>query len=848
MVCSITNLLTRDRVTAVLAGSIESHPLTVLTAPMGYGKTTAARELAALSTSRAYFATVPQGAHNARYVWELLCAQLAAQGLEGARELQRAGFPEDALGMRRVIDFCLNYKEHMLLVLDDYHLATDQALDGVLETLIRLEMEGFRILLLSRERPRLPLEELRMKGLAECFDGGLLVFTEDEAIDFFRLGGESDRAAASEAWRQCEGWAAALWLSLQSRLAGGRIVPSLDMNRLLSETVFPACSHREQRLLLSLSFMDSFTPWQAAEISGDKEAPRLLRDLQNKNALVSYAPSTDNYQIHGIFRSFLVNLFDETPDRPEEPEAGNSVPENLVLDKGALRRRAGEWFAAHGDPVRAMRFFSAAGQPRDFTRMLDLCARPDGAVMIGLDPQNLPPLLLALPWPARLAHPVGWLAFVYNLLTMVDPEQAIPLLLETGERLSAESSFSEPERKRLAGEMEMIRSVTYFNDIRAMLASWGRAVKLLGGRPSNIHLPNHIWAMGSPHASYMYLREPGEYAALDATIAENFTTYQKASGGGGAGAPELCRAERFLEMGLFGRVEPLVMKAIFKGQTQTQPTTLIVAHFALARLRLARGQKEEAQALLRNLEPGVAAAGNTFLDRLLDLARGYVGTTIGEAATVQAWLEQGQSLTGRAQPQARTFALIIFGKALLAAGRWAELEALSEDLENRLATGRNLFGRIHLLALRAGAVWRLYGRDKALPVLRRAVELARPDGLITPLAEYAPHLSPLWRRLGDLEPDDEFGQKILKTSGRYAAGGGPLSLKERTLLELVEQGWPDKEISSRLGLSPKTVRNLLSRLYAKLGVANRLQAVRLWRELSTAPKSRTNDDPDGSGM
>lgn len=58
----------------------------------------------------------------------------------------------------------------------------------------------------------------------------------------------------------------------------------------------------------------------------------------------------------------------------------------------------------------------------------------------------------------------------------------------------------------------------------------------------------------------------------------------------------------------------------------------------------------------------------------------------------------------------------------------------------------------------------------------------------------------------------------------------PLTDRERQVLRAAEDGLSSGEIASRLQLSEGTVRNYLSEAFAKLGVGNRLEAVRLARQ------------------
>ena len=57
-----------------------------------------------------------------------------------------------------------------------------------------------------------------------------------------------------------------------------------------------------------------------------------------------------------------------------------------------------------------------------------------------------------------------------------------------------------------------------------------------------------------------------------------------------------------------------------------------------------------------------------------------------------------------------------------------------------------------------------------------------------------------------------------------------LTAREREILDLIARGHDNAGISGRLFLSPNTVRNHISRVFAKLGVASRAQAIVRARE------------------
>lgn len=66
---------------------------------------------------------------------------------------------------------------------------------------------------------------------------------------------------------------------------------------------------------------------------------------------------------------------------------------------------------------------------------------------------------------------------------------------------------------------------------------------------------------------------------------------------------------------------------------------------------------------------------------------------------------------------------------------------------------------------------------------------------------------------------------------RRPAGRGPLSPREREVLRLVAAGKTNKEIAGELDVGSETVKTLLARTFAKLGVKRRAEAVEVGHTL-----------------
>jgi DNA-binding NarL/FixJ family response regulator len=142
----------------------------------------------------------------------------------------------------------------------------------------------------------------------------------------------------------------------------------------------------------------------------------------------------------------------------------------------------------------------------------------------------------------------------------------------------------------------------------------------------------------------------------------------------------------------------------------------------------------------------------------------------------------------------------------------------------------------------------------------RAVLTARPGTKVVILTSFAEHArlhaaleaGAVGYLLKDAEPDD-----ILRALRDAAAGGVPLSPRaaaallpgnrpasnatltsltprERDVLALVATGLPNKTIARRLGISEKTVKAHLTRVFSVIGVSDRTSAA-LWAQRHGLP-------------
>jgi DNA-binding NarL/FixJ family response regulator len=224
----------------------------------------------------------------------------------------------------------------------------------------------------------------------------------------------------------------------------------------------------------------------------------------------------------------------------------------------------------------------------------------------------------------------------------------------------------------------------------------------------------------------------------------------------------------------------------------------------LAAARLGRGEAHAAAALLERAldEVGRDTLLAVPLLEVLVEARLSEGR-VDEAQTAEDALEVIAGWPGRDRAEAA---------AALARGRIALAEGSPEAAEP-LRAAVNAFARIGL-RLEAARARLALSRALAVESAEAAIDLAR-------------HARNELEALGASHESDE-AAAVLRSLGAKGPAGprdvGLLSRREQQVLRLVGEGLTNREIASRLYLSPKTVEHHVSRIYGKLGVRSRAEA------------------------
>ena len=805
------------------------HPLTLVTAAMGYGKTTAVRHFLDQQQAKYAWLYVEKEDTSPQHLWHSLTRQMGKMEPKLGARLNKLGFPADTAQRDRLLDSIEDqlHGTNTIVVLDDYHHVLSEEMDELVERIVKKAIPGFHLILLSRVRPRFSVEELTLKGLCFQLKNSLFELSLEETQAFFSLFGyHLSEDMTMHVQEVSEGWITAVYLMMKNYAETGAFDQETNITFLLEKAIMTQYTKDENRMLAVLSPLDSFTPRQAVYVTGRKDAAAMVRKLCKDNSLIHYDQQTGKYKMHNILSGYLQDKLDETYDDDQQ--------------KG-LYRRAGKWEIKNHNLLAGLRYFLKA---REYDLILEEFEKPGITRVIDTAPEEVVAIFEQIPEDVKRRHPIGYLTYVDFYITDIDMMEGARLLEEIEAHYQQDKTITQELKQRILGEITLIKSFSCFNDMRAMTALHMQAHQLLKGR-SSIANRDMIFTFGSPHALYLFYRDKGDLWGLTEYSERAITYYSELSNGCGVGFEHLCRAEYYLETGNFKQVEGHARKAIYKAMPMDQLSIILCARFTLARLLAARGQFIRARNEINDLRDTVTAYNNPILHNTLELCAGYLGGITGDTASFATWLKEGDMKHSDIFYHGLGFNYLVYAKYVLLQQDYLMLEVLCEELHQLFSLFNNLLGFLHAYVMEAIAKEKLYGSDAARPSLLQALEIGRADNLVLPFTEYGGQIIGLLKALQQENSQDAYLNRLVEgaetyrlhlvRAGAFYKQAVSLTEREKEILQMVVAGMTNQEVADQLYLAEVTVKKAVTSMYRKLGVSGRAAAVRKAMELGIVP-------------
>jgi LuxR family maltose regulon positive regulatory protein len=863
-----------------------TRPLTLLSAPAGYGKMTllaqwlAERELPAVWLSLE--------AQDNDPVCFLTCLFAAVQAHVPDLDLNvLAGLqaPHTALLERVLMGLLNDLAERragdFVLVLDDYHVIEAAPIHHALAFLLEHPLPQLHLILATRADPPLPLARLRARGQLTELRAADLQFSSGEAGAFLQtvMGLELPAEALGVLADRTEGWIAGLQLAALSLRGRDDAVTWLSdftgshrfVFDYLSEEVLSRQPAQVLSFLLRTSILERLCGSLCDAVTEQDESQHMLETLERANQFV--VPLDEErcwYRYHHLFAELLQNRLQRT-----QPELVES-----------LHRRASLWYEQHNHAAEAVQHALAA---RDFELTAHLIESSATVFLkLGQTPQLLN-WLNALPETRVRANPILSIYHAAALHLLDQPEEAERRIRDAERTLAVKSAI---EQTIITGLAAAIRAnlARYSGDLERALSFAREALALLPEEP--IEFRATVMSM----VAHAYLisgdATPDTEQQVQAAVSANCTSgyrlmyfrslillarLQILQGQLGAAAATCELAEQatpvevlqmlsassiycftlgdlLREWNRLDEAEHLLAQGMeqINGKRSVYGDDVLAGYLALARLYQARDRYDRAIAALGVfLHLAEMRHYPASPKAIAEALRAQIVLAQGALASAVAWADaSGLSCKDAELSYPREQEYLTLARVRLAQGRehpaglWLEetlhlVQCLRVEAETR-ARKRSVLECLIVQALALDAQGR---HDDALSTLHEALQHAAPEGYIRLFVDEGVPMQALLQKMQERTTRPDYVATLLRAFSKQGSPAGaparsacpelaePLTRREREVLQLIGVGASNGEIARRLVVSVNTVKRHVHNLCRKLNVHSRTQAIARARSL-----------------
>ena len=873
-------LVPRPRLQARISEGLRG-PLTLITAPAGFGKTTlVASCIAGRGLPVAWLSLDKNDNQAGRFLNYLVAALHEADhtvGREAAQlmaAVQQA--PPEAV-LTSLINDLDRANSEIALVLDDYQTIGSQAVREQVAFLLEHCPKTFHLVIATRSDPPLPLTRLRARGQTVELRAADLSFTEPEAAQFLNdvMGLRLDAGSVAVLEERTEGWIAGLQmaaLSMRDREdARGFIEGFSGTNRFildyLLEEVLVSHPPEIQHFLLYTSILERLTaPLCDAVLADDEEfesrSASILEYLERANLfLVHLDDERGWYRYHHLFADLLrARLHEAQPDL---------IP--------ILHIRASAWLEQKGLITEAIYHLFAV---QEIGRAADLIERHGPARMAQSDPSvlqmadSLPPeMLVARP---RIGLYQAWLLIIQGHIG-----KAIPLLNDMARQLAGAGPnpgqqwmqtivasalaflappASTPDTHPLP-DVRLLDEIPAEEPILRNAASllYGMAlarrgdldgavevsVKAIQGEKHQHGTP--AIPTQAPFLTRLYLILGRLHAA--ATLCREFLDPIKERGIRfvyTSGSMKIDLGEVLYEWNRLVEAEQYIRDGLQDNEAWQNIMTDGFGLIALARVLRAKGDYAGAMQLVEKLETRLQSRSRPReFDEDFHTLRVRLQLASGDLHNPFHWADQIQ-LSEDFDLHKERYRLTL-ARIRLVQGRYTEVEKMLAGTTPAITAGSRTTRQLECNLLLAAAVAGQQRLPEAFGLIESSLALAEPEGYIRIFLDVGePARELLAAYLRSAAPGHRiFAQKILDAFSltRQASSPSPqpagliepLSGRELEVLHLVALGRTNQDIAQQLIVAPGTIKAHTASIYRKLDVANRTEAVARARQLEILP-------------
>ena len=791
---------------------VSNSALTAITAPMGYGKTTAVNwylsrlakdSLALLIRSSIY-------SQNLSIFWKSVQNAFSFAGLNF---LENYDCPEDEASagfLTEILCYQLEKCENCYIFIDDFHLLKDDRAVTFLCRMAGRIPENVHLIVASRNHFISDDWIVRLGGRLHRIEIDDLRLNSGELSAYIRRCGTSMTDSQLEhLLKSSEGWFAAVYLNLCSFSKSGELPgKTSDIYQMFSASMLNPLPEDRKEFLSAMGLADEFTEEMAEFITKREDVHQILKMLTRQNAFVTCLNDGQTYRFHHMMKECAFRAFRTLDDSRQ----------------AFYYERYGEWYEKHGAYIHAL---SAYRRNQNFAAILRVVQKDAGILLASLKPEEVLEVLNRCPVSVLKEYPLAILVLMRCMFNWKN----IPKMLELKELLLASirehPKLSEEERGNLLGECDLIQSFLMYNDISRM-SQFHRSASEKMTRPAISIRSDGGWTFGSPSVLMMFHRKSGDLDKELEEMNQCMPHYYKITNGHGQGAETIMSAEAHFMRGNFVDAHIALEKAYTQIQGNGQESIALCCDFLAQRLSICMDIKMRNTFEERRKE--LLQGHNTTWVNIFDSTCAYYYAVTGQTERIPTLFGAHMLSTVNFLAPGRPMMEMIENQVYLAQGEYSKVIGRSESILAMCQALHYDLVALHVQIQLLAANWKLGKTEQALELLRRSLSQAFPDGILMPFVENYPYIEELLKgsffginenflfRITRMGKEWEMRCDQLKKEEAYPPVFKVLSDRELEITELMAKHMSNKEIAQSLFLSEGTVKQYINQIYSKLQI------------------------------
>ncbi|MDC7124156.1 MAG: LuxR C-terminal-related transcriptional regulator [Spirochaetales bacterium] len=835
----------------------EQKGLTLVSAPAGFGKTTAICDYLENTQLKYSWLSIDEDDNDPRIFLMYIIESLRTIDNGFEKKILSTLRISDSANTKNVLAHVINElseaNTEIILVLDDYHRIVSSDVHELLLELITYKPQNLRIILSSRKEPPFDLARLRVSGLLEEIRISDLRFTNIETKDFFSLSTKlrvsSEQINIIE--KKINGWVTGIKLAVMSIEESGNVQDiekyfDGDISYIsdyLFEEVITNLSPEIQSFLVKTSILNEFcAPLCDAIINSSHSSSQIIIEklIQQNLFIIPMDNEQKWFRYHDLFKLTLNNklkiLSNNSDYRIEE-----------------LHKNAGLWFFHNQLYTEAFKHTISA---KNYNLLEHIFVETKFIYHLRLSSNSILKKLKTLPEEVLMEYPI----FRIEIATL---NLGLGKIEEVEQNLGmAEDVILKKEEsgfyKKLLGRIYGARSVLSFSqyNFEDMLTQSQKALELLADNDvygRNTALWAHAVALNAcgnrEQAKNIYTKSlelskknksifitglnlvaMGEISECDNNLYKAEELFLKAIEVLGETPPPFA-AEAYMGLSrvLYQRNE--LSKALEAAQKSWKLMTLydkklnrdLIAKVQIALVKIALGLNDEAMEILSKT--------------ILKIRKEEITASTADAVLLQAYAYLLCGRINEAEKLCKHINNPMFPIRLgLAKGEYKKNLSILEEYKKEVVEKNMHKERLELLVLEAALLYKEGNIKKALIIIEEAISLSENGGNIRVFLDTKEGIMELFKELKKQNKDTIYLNKILSLFSMLKSEKSletssssliteQLSAREKEILQLIANGLSNHQISEELNIAIDTVKGHNRNIFNKLNATRRTEAV-----------------------